>query len=65
MIGKKMQHAIDCMNHVLWQDNEDYADLPPIFQDGFEADVELAALEDAWLSLRMHFEAAPGLEEPL
>ena len=64
MIGKKMQHAIDCMHHMLWHDNEEYADLPPVFLDGFQADVEQAALEDAWLSLRMHFEAAPSLEKP-
>jgi hypothetical protein len=61
MIGKKMQHAIDCM---LWHDSELDADPPPVFLDSCEAGMELAALEDAWLSLRMHFEAAPSLEEP-
>ena len=70
MITGNMHHAADSMNHVLWHGDEEYAELPPFFVDSLELRVEqgawrqdTAALEDAWLSLRMHFETAPGLEE--
>ena len=65
MISENMHHTIDSIKHVLWQGNEAYAEQSPFSLNSLEADEEQATLEDAWLSLRMHFETAPGLEEAL
>ena len=67
MIAGNMQHIIDNKRHVLRHGNEDYADQPAFFVDSLdvelEADMDLADLEAAWLSLKKHFEAASRLKK--
>ena len=70
MIAENMQHTIDSMRKALRRGNGDYAELAPFFLDSLEADVErvaglqdAAVLDDAWRSLRIHFEDASGLKD--
>ena len=62
MIVENMHHATDSMGHLVWHTNEEYAEYSPFSLDSLVVDEEAAALEEAWLSLRMHFEKMLDLD---